>query len=102
VPTVTSDTWEQIYFKLCSDHLSVEAIPKRRIRVNFAKMREHPPENYGIIMWTPHFVIVRSPGGQEITLRGDGRMLIRKAESEETARHSAAEMIGLLLKDFRL
>jgi hypothetical protein len=91
---------EQIYFKLCSDHLSVEAIPKRRIRVNFAKMKERPPQNCELVMWTPHFVVVRNLGGQEITLRGDGRMLVRNAKSEAIARQAAAEMIGLVLKDF--
>jgi hypothetical protein len=102
VSAVASDALRQIYFKLCSDHLSIEAIPKSRIRVDLAKMREHPPENYEVVMWTPHFAIVRNLEGHEITLRGDGRMLIRNTESEATARKNAAEMIALLLKDFRL
>jgi hypothetical protein len=100
VCNVTSDKWDQIYFKLCSDHLSIEAIPKRRIKVNFAKIREHPPENYEIVMWTAHFVIVRSIEGQEITLRRDGRMLIRNVKSEASARQSAAEIMDLILEDF--
>jgi hypothetical protein len=65
-------------------------------------MREHPPENYEIVMWTPHFAIIRNLKGHEITLRGDGRMLIRNTKSEASARENAAEMIGLLLKEFRL
>jgi hypothetical protein len=91
---------DQIYFKLCSDHLSLEAIPKARIRVNFSKLKDSPPEHYVIVMWTPHFAVVRNQGGQEITLRGDGRMLIRKAESEAIAREAASEMMSLVLKNF--
>jgi hypothetical protein len=99
---MTSSPQEQIYFKLCSDHLSIEAIPKTRIKVDLSKIREHPPENHEIVMWTPHFAVVRNLKGQEITLRGDGRMLIRNAESEASARKNAAEMIGLILREFRL
>jgi hypothetical protein len=97
---MADDPSEQIYFKLCSDHLSIEAIPKTRIRVNFTKMKERPPQDHEIIMWTPHFVVVRNHTGQEITLRGDGRMLVRNAQSEIIARQAAAEMMTLVLKDF--
>ncbi len=97
-----NDRSDQIYFKLCSDHLSLEAIPKTRIRVNFTKIRENPPEDYVIVMWTPHFAVVRNQGGQEITLRGDGRMLVRNAKSEAIAREAAAEMMSLVLRNFEI
>lgn len=97
-----NDRSDQIYFKLCSDHLSLEAIPKTRIRVNFIKIRENPPEDYVIVMWTPHFEVVRNQGGQEITLRGDGRMLVRNAKSEAIAREAAAEMMSLVLRNFEI
>jgi hypothetical protein len=93
---------DQIYFKLCSDHLSLEAIPKTRIRVNFTKIKENPPQDYVLVMWTPHFAVVRNQNGQEITLRGDGRMVVRKAKSEIAAREAAAEMMSLVLKDFEI
>jgi hypothetical protein len=93
---------DQIYFKLCSDHLSLEAIPKKRIRVNFTRIRENPPEDYVIVMWTPHFAIVRNQSGQEITLRADGRMLVRNAKSEPLAREAAAAMMSLVLKNFAI
>jgi hypothetical protein len=97
---MTNDGSEQIYFKLCSDHLSVEAIPRRRLRVNFARIRERPPRDYEMIMWTPHFVVVRNRGGQEIMLRKDGRMLVRNAKSEAIARRVASEVMSLVIRDF--
>jgi hypothetical protein len=98
---MTGDQSEQIYFKLCSDHLSVEAIPKTRMKVNFAKLRDKPPREYELLMWTPHFAVLRSEGGQEITLRQDGRMIVRKSGSENIARQAAVDMIGVVLRDFR-
>ena len=92
----------QLFFRLCSDHLSIEAIPKRKIRINFQKMKEQSVENHEVLMWTPHFVILKNQGGQEITLRPDGRMVVRKSTSEAVARQSAAEMLAFLLKSFVL
>ena len=97
---MTDDGLEQIYFKLCSDHLSVEAIPKRKLRVNFAKLRDKPPQEFALLMWTPHFAVLRSEGGQEITLRRDGRMIVRNSESENIARQVAAQIINVVLMDF--
>jgi hypothetical protein len=91
---------EQIYFKLCSDHISLEAIPRIKLKVDFAKIREHPPHDSKLIMWTPHFAVIRTQDGQEITLRKDGRMIIRKSDSENTAQQAAAEMLNLIIKDF--
>jgi len=92
----------QLYFRLCSDHLSIEAIPKTSIRINFQKMREQSVENHELVMWTPHFVILKNQSGQEITLRPDGRMVVRKSTSEAVARQSAAEMLAFVLKSFVL
>ena len=91
---------EQIYFKLCSDHISVEAIPRMKLKVDIAKMRNHPPQDSKLIMWTPHFAIIRTQDGQEITLRKDGRMIVRKSASESVAQQAAAELLGLIVKDF--
>lgn len=92
----------QLFFRLCSDHLSIEAIPKRKIRINFQKMKEQSVENHEVLMWTPHFVILKNQRGQEITLRPDGRMVVRKSTSEAVARQSAAEMLAFVLKSFVL
>jgi hypothetical protein len=92
----------QLFFRLCSDHLSIEAIPKRKIRINFQKMKEQSVENHEVLMWTPHFVILKNQGGQEITLRPDGRMVVRKSTSEAVARQTAAAMLAFVLKSFVL
>lgn len=92
----------QLYFRLCSDHLSIEAIPRKRIRINFQKMKDQRVADHEVVMWTPHFVVVKNERGQEITLRTDGRMVVRKAGSEALARRSAAEIMEIVLKDFVL
>jgi len=97
---LSSERLGQIYFKLCSDHLSLEAIPRTRMKVDFIRMRDHPPLEYELVMWTPHFAVLKTKGGVEITLRRDGRMIVRKSESENLARQAAAELIGLVQRDF--
>jgi hypothetical protein len=87
-----------LFFRLCSDHLSIEAIPRRPFVVDFAKMKDTRLSSYELLMWTPHFVVLRSLGGQEITLRGNGRMVVRKAASEESAKQIATEVMSLALR----
>jgi len=86
----------QLFFKLCSDHLSIEAIPKTSLKIDFFKLKESPPAKYEIMMWTPRLVVLKNPKGQEITLRRDGRMVIRKAESEPEAERAAIEVMRLV------
>jgi hypothetical protein len=97
---MTDEQFEQIYLKLCSDHLSIEAIPRRRMKIDFVRMRDHPPHEYELLMWTPHFVVLRTRGGVEITLRLDGRMIVRKSKSESVAHQTAAEIIEMIRRDF--
>jgi len=88
---------DQLFFRLCSDHLSVEAIPKRRLRIEFNGIKHNLEENYRVLMWTPYFVVLGIISGvEEITLRRDGRMIIRKAVSDEKARLEAMRLFGLL------
>ena len=82
-----------LFFKLCSDHLSIEAIPRRAIRVDLANLKDRAISGLELMLWTPHFVVLRNLEGQEITLRRDGRMIIRKAESEPVAKRAAAEVM---------
>jgi hypothetical protein len=89
----TEDQPDNLFFKLCSDHLSIEAIPRRAIRVDIAQLKHRPILGLELMLWTPQFVVLRNRGGQEITLRRDGRMIIRKAESEPAAKRAAAEVI---------
>ena len=88
---------DQLFFRLCSDHLSVEAIPKRRLRIDFAGIKQSLEGKYRVLMWTPYFVVLGIMSGvEEITLRKDGRMIIRKAVSDEKARLEAVRLLGLL------
>jgi hypothetical protein len=89
---------DQLFFRLCSDHLSVEAIPKRRLRIDFNEIKQKLESKYRVLMWTPYFVVLGIISGvEEITLRRDGRMIIRKAGSDEMARLEAVRLLGVLL-----
>jgi hypothetical protein len=87
----------QLFFRLCSDHLSIEAIPKRHVTMNFSAIKEVSIQNFDLIMWTPQFVVFRDAKGHEITVRKDGRMVVRKAASESAAKAAAIEAWELLL-----
>jgi hypothetical protein len=93
------DRQDSLFFKLCSDHLSIEAIPRRTIQVDITKLKHQPILGLELMLWTPHFVVLRNREGQEITLRRDGRMIIRKAESEPAAKRAAAEVIKAVCVD---
>lgn len=88
----------QLFFRLCSDHLSIEAIPKKRLLVDLDAIKNRQLGQHEIILWTPHFVILKNRSGHEVTLRKDGRMIIRNAESEEIAQQSASEALNLVLE----
>ena len=85
-----------MFFKLCSDHLSIEAIPRKATRVDLSKLEEGSILGHRILLWTPHFVVLQNQEGHEITLRRNGRMIIRKAESEELAKLSADAVMRLV------
>jgi hypothetical protein len=87
-----------LFFKLCSDHLSIEAIPRQRLAVDLQRIKRESLREHEVIMWTPQFVVLKNAGGQEITLRRNGRMVVRKAESEEVAREAASRVISVVLE----
>jgi hypothetical protein len=89
-----------LFFRLCSDHLSVEAIPRRRLSIDILGMKDKSVREHELIMWTPHFVVLKNSNGQEITLRRDGRMVIRKANDEQAARLAATNVMRIALKEF--
>ena len=91
--TLSSDT--QLFFKLCSDHLSIEAIPKRKLKVDLSKLREGVDE-FRVMVWTPHFVVIKGLRGEEITLRKDGRMIVRNCGSEARAQAAANRVLLLV------
>lgn len=86
----------QLFFKLCSDHLAVEAIPRGRVRIDLVKAKDHLDAEYCVAMWTPHFLVLKGLSGEEITLRKDGRMIVRNAGSEEKARAAATRVLTLV------
>jgi len=86
----------QLYFRLCSDHLSIEAIPRRPIRIDFQGIRNSPSDEVELLMWTPHFAVLRSKEGGEVTVRKDGRMVIRNVSSEDAARKTAARILKVI------
>ncbi len=88
----------QLYFRLCSDHLSIEAIPTKPLSIDFVKLRDRKVAGYETLMWTPHFVVLKSGEGEEITVRRNGRMIVRKATSETEAKIIAAEVMSALLE----
>ncbi|MGA2971527.1 MAG: hypothetical protein ABSE39_02745 [Candidatus Bathyarchaeia archaeon] len=90
-----------LFFKLCSDHLSIEAIPRKPLAIDLEGMKGQPLPKHEVMMWTPHFVVLKNKNGQEITLRRDGRMVVRKVSSEEVARAAATDVMSLVLKDFQ-
>jgi len=87
----------QLFFRLCSDHLAIEAIPKKRLLIDLEAIRNHQSNQHTILLWTPHLVVLRNQRGHEVSLRRDGRMIIRKAESEEMAKRSAEDALNLAL-----
>jgi alkylhydroperoxidase family enzyme len=86
----------QLFFKLCSDHLAVEAIPRGRVRIDLVKAKDDLSAEYCVAMWTPHFLVLKGLSGEEITVRKDGRMVVRHAGSEERARAAATRVLSLL------
>jgi hypothetical protein len=89
---------DQLFFRLCSDHLSIEAIPKKRVVLELEALRNHQLNRHTVLLWTPHLVVLRNDRGHEVSLRRNGRMIVRKAESEAKARGSAADALNLALE----
>ena len=85
-----------MFFRLCSDHLSIEAIPRTSLILDLNRLKEVPFENYEVMMWTPHFVVLKNHVGHEITLRKNGRMIIRKAASESEAQRAAIDVMDAI------
>jgi hypothetical protein len=88
------DEQGRLFFKLCSDHLSIEAIPRKTVHVNLNELKDRVILGHELMLWTPHFLVLRNRAGQEITLRKDGRMIIRKAGSELLAKRAAEEVMN--------
>jgi len=90
----------QFFFRLCSDHVSIEAIPAKRVSVDLAKVKTAPVQGHRLLLWTPAFVVLQNREGHEVTVRRDGRMVVRKAGSEEVARRAAISVFEIMSRDF--
>jgi hypothetical protein len=86
----------RLLFKLCSDHLSIEAIPREATKIDLTRLKDRVISGHELMLWTPHFVVLRNAAGHEITLRRDGRMIIRKARSEQIAERAADEVMSVV------
>ena len=94
-----TDSVEQqgaLFFKLCSDHLSIEAIPRKTTKIDLRQLKDRVILGHEVMLWTPHFVVLRNEDGHEITLRQDGRMIIRKTRSEQVARRTANQILSIV------
>jgi len=85
----------QLFFKLCSDHLSIEAIPKVKLRLDLSKLRTGF-DDFVVTIWTPHFMVMRRASGEEVTLRRDGRMIVRNSDSQAAAEAAATQVLFLV------
>ena len=69
------------------------------MKIDLNRMQNNSLSEHELMMWTPHFVILRNRRGQEITLKKDGRMIVRKADSEEVAKDAAVRLMALVLEE---
>jgi len=86
----------RLFMKLCSDHLSIEAIPRKAAKIDMMRLKGQLLPGHDIVLWAPQFVVLRNHEGHEITLRRDGRMIIRKAVSEEVAERAANQVMAVV------
>ena len=89
-------THASLFFKLCSDHSSIEAIPRNPVRIDLARLKGQLHSGVVLMLWSPQFAVLRNRDGHEITLRRDGRMIIRKASSEQVAERAANEIMSFV------
>jgi hypothetical protein len=86
----------RLFIKICSDHLSIEAIPRKAAKIDIMGLKGRLVPGHEIVLWAPQFVVLRNREGHEITLRRDGRMIIRKAVSEQVAERAADEVMTVI------
>ena len=92
---ITLSSNSQLFFKLCSDHLAIEAIPKIKLKLDLSKIRKEL-DDFVVTLWTPHFVVLKGVSGEEVTLRRDGRMIVRNSDSEANAEAAAVRVLSLI------
>jgi hypothetical protein len=87
------------YISLCSDAHSVDmgVIPKRKIQLNLKSLEAavQASESYSTIVASSSLLRIKHGEGVEITIRRDGRMVVRKAKDEAQVRRLATELLTL-------
>jgi len=85
--------------KLCSDRAAFRVQLRGKVFFNMEKVRQlfEDCSNCEVLVYTPHMIILRSEKA-EITLSGDGRILIKKAANESEATDVAHRILQLALK----
>ena len=75
-------------FELCSGGTAYEARPQIKTRIKLDALletiRKNP--NYEVLAYTPYMLIVKTKKGAEISATRQGKLLIKRVESEEEAR----------------
>ncbi|MEM2904312.1 MAG: hypothetical protein QW057_00135 [Candidatus Bathyarchaeia archaeon] len=93
----TSTSEDQVLVRLCSDKVAYEARPAKPQRYDLGKVQAILAKGapYATVVFTPYLIVLRR-GNVEITMAQDGRLIIRRAESQAAARAVAEELLSLL------
>jgi hypothetical protein len=81
--------------RLCSDKAAYEAIPRRRLRLDLAKVKRflQLTGNFEITLWTKQLMVVKRNDATEITIVDDGRLIIRNVVDQQAAQRIAEELL---------
>lgn len=80
-------------FRLCSDRLSLECIPRKTLKLNLSNYERSG--ELTLMVKTPYFLVFKFKDGPEVTIRKDGRMIIRKVTDEELAQKIAVRALAI-------
>ena len=81
--------------RLCSDKAAYEAIPRRRLKLDLAKIKRffQLKRNCEITLWTKQLMVVKRNDATEITIVDDGRLIIRNVVDQQAAQRIAEELL---------
>lgn len=82
-------------FELCSGGTAYEARPQIKTKIKLDVLLEaiRMQPNYEILAYTPYMLIVKTSTGAEISTTRQGKLLIKRVESEEEARTATYEIL---------
>lgn len=84
-------------FELCSGGTAYEAKPQIKTHIKLdallETLRTHP--DYEILAYTPYMLIIKTPTGAEVSTTRQGKLLIKRVQSEEEARSAAYEILRI-------